>query len=171
MLRSNVSASTLIGKVALKWYCACVVPTPQFRTGDSMSLPALKSIRTALHALNPKDVRELSEKPVHVALQASSDAAYQRMEAFFLQELRPGRREASASLLTRGLNSSPLGNAAEIVVYDTGSLVPTDALVLDFEHPVRFVHETLKRYPDAGVSLARSFYPFRKPFVHSVISK
>jgi GNAT superfamily N-acetyltransferase len=136
-----------------------------------MSLPALKSIRTALHALNPKDVRELSEKPVHVALQASSDAAYQRMEAFFLQELRPGRREASASLLTRGLNSSPLGNAAEIVVYDTGSLVPTDALVLDFEHPVRFVHETLKRYPDAGVSLARSFYPFRKPFVHSVISK
>lgn len=48
--------------------------------------------------------------------------------------------------------------------------MPPGALVFSPEHTQRLIEKTLAQYPDAGISLARNFLPFRKPVVHDAIS-
>ena len=135
-----------------------------------MALQSLLHIRSALNTLNPSQVRELAEKQVRLSLHAGSEDAYGRMETFFLQELRPGRRAESRQLLTRG-DAVPVGNAQVISVYDEGALAPAGALVFRPDMPNHLVEKALTQYPQAGIALARSFHPFRKPYVDRVIAK
>jgi hypothetical protein len=39
------------------------------------------------------------------------------------------------------------------------------------DRPRQFVEKTLSRHPGLGIPLAKSFLPFRRPFVHQVIAK
>lgn len=135
-----------------------------------MAVQSLLHIKKALTNLNPAQVRDLSTKPVHVTLHAPNDSAYREMEDFLLQDLRPSRRRDSAGLISRGGQtvSTP---AQEVVVYHRGSLAPSDALIFNPAEPGHLIDTALGRFPDAGVSLARSFFPFRKPFVKKVIAK
>ena len=135
-----------------------------------MPVQSLTSIRKALSTLNPNQVREMSEKSVHVALHAGSEDAYQSMESFLLRDLRPTRRKESASLISRGTGSS-LGDSHELAIYDESVPSPSGALIFRAEHPLYVVEKALAKHPDAGIALARSFYPFRRPYVHRVISK
>ena len=135
-----------------------------------MPIQGLTNIRKALSTLNPNQVRELTGKPVHVILHAGSEDAYQRMESFLLRDLRPARRKESASLITRETGSFS-GDGYEIQIYDENAPSPSGALIFRPERPLYLVEKTLIKYPDAGVALARSFYPFRRPYVHRVISK
>ncbi len=134
-----------------------------------MALQSLLHIRSALNTLNPSQVRELTEKPVHISLHANSEDAYQRMENFFLQELRPARRTESRELLTRG-EATAAGNAHLLSVYDEAAVSPAGALVFRPDNPDHMVEKALVRHPQAGIVLARSFYPFRKPYVNRVIA-
>lgn len=135
-----------------------------------MGIQGLIHVRKALNSLNPRQVRELSEQPVRVALHAASQESYGRMEDFFLQELSPARRRQSALLLTRA-PISPLGQGADISVYDENVSAPAGALIFRPDRTDQFVHKALKRHEDLGVMLAKSFQPFRRPFVERVIDK
>ncbi|MBV9223378.1 MAG: hypothetical protein JOY85_05085 [Acidobacteriaceae bacterium] len=135
-----------------------------------MPVQSLTNIRKALSTLNPNQVRELSEKAVLVALHAGSEDAYRQMESFLLRDLRPARRKESASLITRGTGSFT-GDAHQLDIYHENVPSPNGALIFRPERPLYVVEKTLTKYPDAGIALARSFYPFRRPYVHRVISK
>jgi len=135
-----------------------------------MPVQSLTNIRKALSTLNPNQVRELSEKAVLVALHAGSEDAYRQMESFLLRDLRPARRKESASLITRGTGSFA-GDAHQLDIYHENVPSPNGALIFRPERPLYVVEKTLIKYPDAGIALARSFYPFRRPYVHRVISK
>lgn len=135
-----------------------------------MSLQSLVHIRKALATLNPKQVRELSERPVHVALHAASQEAYQRMENFFLRDLSPARRRSSALLLTRAPIPA-LSYQFDFSVYDQGVVAPPNSLVFEADRPEHLVRRALNAYPDLGVPLAKSFLPFRRPYIARVISR
>ena len=135
-----------------------------------MSFEALANIRKAMTSLNPKQVRELSEREVHVALHAGSQHTYQEMERFFLQDLRPERRRQSALLLTRA-PIPVLAQRQDFEVYGDDIPAPHGAIVFRPDKPHQFVQKTLAAHSDLGVPLARSFFPFRRPFVERVIAK
>jgi hypothetical protein len=135
-----------------------------------MALEALFHIKKALSTLNSKQVREMSERPVRIALHAATQDSFQRMESFFLRDLSPARRRDSALLLTRApvlAGSQPI----DIHVFDKSVAKPPDSLVFRPDHPNLLVVKTLSKYPDLGISLARSFLPFRRPFVQRTISR
>src|SRR3954470_6455293 len=142
----------------------------QFRTGDRMAIQSLIHIRKALNSLNPNQVRELSNKSVHITLHAPNDSAYREMEDFLLQDLRPVRRRESAQLISRGERTISVPGD-ELVVYHRGSLAPADALIFNPAEPEDLIYAALHRSPDTGVPLSRSFFPFRRPFIRQVISK
>jgi hypothetical protein len=135
-----------------------------------MSVTGLINIKKSLSTLNPKQVRELSERQPHVALHASSQESYQHMENFFLRDLSPARRYESAQLLARA-PISVLGQQHDLDVYDEGIAAPRGALVFRSDRTHQFVQKALAMYPDLGVSLAKSFLPFRRPFIERVIAK
>ncbi len=135
-----------------------------------MAIQGLANIRNALNTLNPEQVRELSRKPVQISLHAGNEDAYQRMENFLLQDLRPSRRLESLSLISR--DTKPANSAAhQISIYDESSLTPSGALIFRPDAPQRLVERALNEHPDAGIALARSFQPFRQPFVNRVVAK
>ncbi len=135
-----------------------------------MSVKGLMNIRKALSALNPKQVREMSERPVRVALHADSQEAYQRIENFFLRDLSPARRRVSAGLLTRA-PIPVLAQRYDLDVYDEGMITTPDALVFRVDRTHHFVERALIKHPDLGVPLAKAFLPFRRPFVERIIAK
>src|SRR5581483_9769243 len=135
-----------------------------------MSVHGLVNIRKALSTLNPKQVREMSERPLHIALHAASQESYQRMENFFLRDLSPARRRQSAPLLTRA-PIPVLAQPYEFAVYDEGLVAPPGALVFQPDQTHHFVERTIEAYPDLGVALAKAFLPFRRPFIDRVIAK
>jgi len=135
-----------------------------------MGIQGLVHVRKALNALNPKQVREMSERPVRVALHAASQESYARMESFFLKELSPGRRRESALLLSRAPIGQP-ASAAALAVYDEGVIAPAGALIFHPDRTDQLVEKALQKHEDLAIALARSFHPFRRPFVEQVINK
>ncbi|HMF74891.1 MAG TPA: hypothetical protein VK604_04445 [Bryobacteraceae bacterium] len=146
-----------------------------------MSFEGLLNIKKAISTLNPSHVREMTEYPLQIALHAPDTGAFERLEDFFLRELTLERRRASALALTRvgvpGYAQTP-GQSVQVSsarfdlsVYDAGMLAPSSGLIFHPERAERFPGEVLARQPDLGVALARTFLPFRRPYVDSVISK
>lgn len=135
-----------------------------------MALEGLLHIKKALSTLNSKQVREMSERPVRIAMHAAGQESYQRLENFFLRDLSPAKRRQSAVLLTRAplLPGAP---PVDIQVYDEGVVTPPGALVFRPDHPHQFVVKTLAAYPHIGISLAKSFLPFRRPYVERTVSR
>jgi hypothetical protein len=135
-----------------------------------MKLDGLINIKKAISTLNPHEVRELSERPLRIVLHAPSSEAFSRLENFFLQDLSPARRRESAMMLTR----APLAPGApmpDLHVYDEAMMAPADSLISTPDRPRHFVQKALTQHPNLGVPLARSFLPFRRPFVERVIAK
>src|SRR5882724_789022 len=135
-----------------------------------MSFEGLVNIRKAISTLNSKHVRELSERSLRVALVAANQESFQRMENFFLRDLRPARRRESAVQLERSTGGVAT-QSYDLAVYDETFVAPPKALVFHPDKPQQFVEKTLARYPDLGIPLAKSFLPFRRPYVHQVIAK
>jgi hypothetical protein len=137
-----------------------------------MNLDGLINIKKAISTLNPHDVRNSSGRALRVVLHAADNAGYSRMENFFLRDLSPARRRESALLLSRA-PTSPESPAPDLHVSgeEQSGLVPAGALVLNPERPKPFIVKTLCQHADLGVPLARSFVPFRRPFVERAIAK
>ena len=139
-----------------------------------MNFEGLINIKKAISTLNPNQVRTLGDRTTRIALHAADNDGFSRLEGFFLRDLSPAKRKQSALHLMR----TPLADSAppaDIHVYDATtqlqSLAPADCLAFHADRPNQFVLKALSKYPDLGVPLARSFVPFRKPFVERVIAK
>jgi hypothetical protein len=132
-----------------------------------MSFEGLVQIKKAVGMLSPKEVRELSQRGVRIGLHAADSVSLNRMEDFFLSELRPVRRRASADLIIRNPQST---NQANVNIYHAALPSPPQSLLYHPDQPNLVVAKTLKTFPDLGLALARSFQPFRGPYVNSVIS-
>ncbi len=131
-----------------------------------MSLTALTGIRKAVGKLNPKEVREMSERPLRIALYSAAPQGYERMEDFFLRELSPTRRRESAAALVRG----PAAHA-DLSIYDNSVLAPPRALIFEPDRTSHLISRILDKHRELGVPLAKNFPPFRRPFVERVIKK
>jgi hypothetical protein len=135
-----------------------------------MNLEALVGIRKAISTLNSRHVRELSERSLRVALVAANEESHRRMEDFFLSDLRPARRRESAVQLER-LTGPVAAQNYDLAIYDEAIAAPPKALMFHGDRTRQLVERTLTRHPDLGIPLAKSFLPFRRPFVHQVIAK
>jgi hypothetical protein len=135
-----------------------------------MGLESLLHIKKALGMLNSKQVREMGERSLRVGLHAASQQSYQRMEHFFLRDLSPARRKQSAVLLTRA-PFQPGARPVDVEVYGEDVPAPSGALVFRPDHSRLFVVKALAQHPDVALVLARSFLPFRRPFVERTVSK
>jgi hypothetical protein len=146
-----------------------------------MSFEGLINIKSAISTLNPREVREMSDRHLRISLHAPNPAAFERLEDFFLGELTPSRRSESAAALARvpqvGFGQVPMPDAQvpstrfDLSVYDSGLAAPHGALIFQPERTGQFVDEVLSRHPELGVALSKSFAPFRQPYVSSVIAK
>ena len=132
----------------------------------------LTNIKKAISTLNPSEVRQASERSLRIALHSSDNTGFGSMENFFLRDLSPARRRQSALSLIRA-PLPPGASAPDLHVYSESphGLAPADALIFHPERPNQFVMKALTQYPQLGVPLARSYVPFRKPFVERVIAK
>src|SRR4051812_30477838 len=135
-----------------------------------MAIQGLINVKKALNTLNPNQIRELSQNPLHVSLHATSEAGYNAMEDYFLSGLSPSRRRQSALLLSRAADTLS-GRQPDVYVYEEGMIVRPDSLIFQPNRPELVVEKALAKYPDQGVPLAKSFAPFRKPFVQHVVNK
>ena len=134
-----------------------------------MPFQGLVNIRKALTTLNPHEVREKSERPVRVALHADSQESFAQMEDFFLRDLGPARRRQSAVLLSRA--TSPIAQRPDLDVYHAGIVAAPGALIFQPDRPEMLINKALANHSDLGVPLAKSFAPFRAPYVQSVVAK
>jgi hypothetical protein len=137
-----------------------------------MKLDGLINIKKAISTLNPHEVRDSSERSLRVVLHASDNAGFSGLENFLLQDLSPARRKESALLLSRA-PVAPGMPSPDLHIYseEQASLAPSQSLILNPAHPKAFITKTLEQHADLGVPLARSFLPFRKPFVERTIAK
>jgi len=132
-----------------------------------MSFDGLVQIKKAIGMLSPKEVRDLSQREVHIGLHAPDNQSFEQMENFLLSDLKPARRRESADMIVRS-PSSP--NQADVNIYHASLKAPSKSLIYVPEQPNVVVAKTLKTVPDLGIALARSFQPFREPYVRGVIA-
>jgi len=132
------------------------------------TMEGLLSIKKALGNLNPSHVREQSGRPLRIALNAAAPDRYQRLENFLLRDLSPARRRESSYSLTRG---AAIGGHYDLTIYDQSVPAPPNAPIFEEHRPYHLVNQILKTHFDLGVPLARSFLPFRRPYIERVIAK
>src|SRR6202051_4491696 len=100
-----------------------------------MALAVLGQVKRALSNLNPRDVREIAERPVTIGLVASSPESLGRMETYFApSHLSPDRRAEAVRMLIRG--NTP-GNApgCDLAIYEDSLLRPAKAFSFDPDAP------------------------------------
>ncbi len=135
-----------------------------------MNMQGLLNIKKAISTLNPKEVRQQSERQTHIALYASNPQTYERMEDFLLRELSPGRRSESAVSISRDPHPAT-ALSYDLSIYDAHSAAPSHGLIFDPNNPERLVTDVLDTHGDLGIALAKAFPPFRQTYVERVVSK
>jgi len=130
-----------------------------------MALAVLRQVKRALSNLNPRDVRDMAERPVRIGLVAASAESMGRMETYFAPaHLSPQRRAEVVRMLVRGG-----GFGCDIEIYESSLLRPTRAFEFDPDAPDDCVRRILRVREDLTLPLAKNLYPFRKPAAHHVI--
>ena len=130
-----------------------------------MPVAVLRQVKRALSSLNPKEVREATERPVRIGLMAGSAESLGRMETYFAPaHLSPQRRAEAVRMLVRG---SAFG--CDLEIYESSLLHPSKAFAFDPEAPDDCVRRILRSREDLMLPLARNLFPFRKPASHHLI--
>ena len=135
-----------------------------------MGIQGLVNIKQAISTLNSKHVRDLADQHVMVGLHASTPEAYSRMENFLLDGLSTARRQDSARLIVRSPGSVLGQSDADLNIYDESVGSAAKSLIYYPDRPRLVVEKILSAHPNLGMPLARSFKPFRQPFVEKVIN-
>ena len=129
----------------------------------------LSSVRAAASRLSPHEVVEKAERPMAVALVATSSSGYADMEDFLVPpELSPERRREVLKIVHRDGDS---GNPEkfDLVLYEQGLPCPINAFTFFRDDPERTLNEILKERHELALPLARRFDAFRKPVIDRVI--
>ena len=135
-----------------------------------MNIQGLINIKKAVSTLNPREVRQQSERQTQIALYAANPQAYERMEDFFLRELSPGRRSESAVSISRDPHPAT-ALSYDLSIYEAHLSAPSHGLIFDPNSPERLVTDVLDTHGDLGIALAKAFPPFRNAYVDRVIGK
>jgi hypothetical protein len=134
------------------------------------ALSIVKNVRSALHNLNPRDVREQAERPLSIALVGGDPEALWRMERYLCPpELSPAKRAEVARMLYR-MTSEDSRRSYDLEFWDDSMAAPRRAFPFDSRRPERTINEVLARRPELSLPLARHFYPFRKPVINQIIA-
>jgi hypothetical protein len=140
-----------------------------------MSIRFLEQVRSAFSHLNPTDIRESSERPIRILIQAASPASSAELEDYLTPAtLSHDKRMMAAQVLTRSDETDAAGKF-QLVFYERGTLVPdgwtrgVDAFPFDPAQPEAILQAVLDAKPDYGLALARLFPPFRAAFVRDTI--
>jgi hypothetical protein len=130
----------------------------------------LKQARAALSMLNPDEVRRRAERRVTVGLVASGTGAYADMEDFLAPSAvsHDKRMEVIQSVYRAGDPGIP--SKFDLVLYEQGLPCPTNAFTFFRNDPERTIGEILNEREGLGLTLARNFYPFRKPVVDRIVN-
>jgi hypothetical protein len=134
-----------------------------------MGIQGLVNIKKAISSLNPDQVRQLAAHEARIALVADNAEAFERMERFLLRDLSPDRARQSSRLLARQPN--PPAGAYDLTLYDEETIAAPNSFVFRGANPEQVVEQVLDSVGDMGVSLARSFQPFRRPFIERAIAR
>jgi len=134
-----------------------------------MAETMFKQIRQAITSLNPEEVRATAERPVHIALIASTSQGYAEMEDFLL----PGnishdkRMEAMNTLHRVGDIGTP--HNFDLEIYEEGLPHSETGFTFNPRDPGQIVSEILAVRDDLGLALARYYPAFRKSVSHHLV--
>lgn len=119
--------------------------------------------------LNAQEVADRANKPVHIGLVATGDAAYHEMEDFFLPRgMHPEERSQTTALVHRaGDPSSPAD--VDLVVYEQGIPNAQGTYTYHRHEPHATIEEILHGNDDIHLALARLYPVFRKPVIDRII--
>ena len=130
-----------------------------------MAVAVIRQVKRAISNLNPKEIRELAERPVSIGIVAASEESLGRIETFLAPpHFSAERRARAARLLVRG---NTVG--CDVEIYESSLLRPSRAFSFDPEAPDDCVRRILRAREDLALPLARNFFPFRKQASHHLI--
>jgi len=135
-----------------------------------MARHILQQVRRAVGNLNPHEVREAAERPLHIRLVACSSAGYAAMEDYLSP---PGISRNKRWELVQFLYRADDPGAPEdfdLEIFEEGLPRPEYAFSFSPETPERTVEEILQRCEELGLPLARCFRPFRRPVVERIVN-
>ena len=135
-----------------------------------MGIQGLVNIKQAISTLNSKHVRDMADQQILVGLHAATPEAYARLENFLLADLSPARRQDSSRLIARSPGTMLGQSNADINIYDEGVIAPAKGLIYHPDRSSLLIEGALSKHPNLGMALARSFKPFRDPFVEKAIA-
>jgi hypothetical protein len=130
----------------------------------------LKQAKSALSLLSPNEVRLRAERPLVVGLVAQGSAAYADMEDFLMPTAVSHDKRTEVMQSVYRACDAGIPKKYDLVLYEQGLPCPTTAFTFFRDDPGRTVEEIVKARDDLGLTLARSFYPFRKPVVDRIIT-
>jgi hypothetical protein len=111
----------------------------------------------------------LSERDLKIGLYAATPDDYRQLEDFFVGGLSPERRNQARSFLHRAPDPARVLEF-DLAVYDESVLAPRRALVFHADRPERFVTHILDSFDQSiTLPLARTFSPFRMPYIERTI--
>ena len=130
----------------------------------------LRGIKKAIANLNPDEVRLTADRRLEIGLVATSAAGYVAMEKFLAppSQVSRERRAEVLSMLHRA-GDPGIPDRFDLVLYEHQLAPAENAFTFRSYDPGRTVKEILAERNDLGLSLARHFYPFRKPVVNEVM--
>lgn len=136
-----------------------------------MNVTAVQHIRQAVKTLNPKSVRDLSDRRLNIALYAATAEDYQAIEDFLLNGLSPARRGDALLSLHRGPDPAKV-QEFDLAIYDESVLAPRRAVVFQRQEPEYLVRQAIEHFDESvTLPLAKTFPPFRLPYIERVIQK
>src|SRR5437868_7292559 len=114
----------------------------------------LSSVRAAASRLSPHEVVEKAERPLAVALVATSPSGYVDMEDFLVPpDLPPERRREALKIIHRdGSSGNP--DKFDLVLYEQGLPCPINAFTFFRDDPERTINEILRERHDLALPLA-----------------
>lgn len=131
-----------------------------------MSLNLLKDIKSALHNLNPTDVRRMSERSVSLGIAASSESSYAAIERF----LSGGTTAVTSSHIHRVSANSAM-ELHDVVLCASDTVCPPGCFVFSAENPQATVEAILDAKQEIEISLARQFPVFRQSTITRIIQR
>jgi hypothetical protein len=134
-----------------------------------MATQIFHQIRTALHHLDPQEVRQLVTRPFTIGLRAVNGDGMARMEDFLVPpEVSSRQRTKLNGILYRsGDPGAPEHFTIEIC--EEGAPPVPGAFVFRSQDPEHTVREVLAEHQDLALALARYFPPFRRAVTENTI--
>jgi hypothetical protein len=130
----------------------------------------MKDLRSAVANLNPDQVREISDRPIRIALAADSPDVLAAMEDFLVpaRVSHEKRMEAMQVLYREGDPGAP--DHFDLILHEERlRLDEENAFPFYLVNPHRTVEEILAAHDELGIALARNFPPFRAPVVDRIV--